>query len=210
MILLSPILAIVAILVKCSSRGPVLFSQDRVGRAGKIFRTLKFRSMIQGADGLGPGITSFGDPRVTQVGKILRRFKLDELPQVWNVLKGQMSFVGPRPELPEYVGGYSPEQRRVLSVRPGITDLASLTYRDEEIILRAASDPEKLYREVILPHKLALGLQYIDQMSLLNDASLILKTLKSAFYPAPAEKSAENPQSGPWPMEAGSDAKRHS
>jgi len=137
--------------------------------------------MVIDADNKGQDITSSGDCRVTPLGITLRRFKIDELPQLWNVLKGEMSIVGPRPEVPRYVARYTEEQRRVLCVRPGITDLASIQYRHEEDLLAQSDNPEELYCRVILPHKLNLNLKYIQQISLVFDASLILKTLKSLF-----------------------------
>lgn len=181
LLLLSPLLVITGLLVKSTSRGPMLFWQDRVGRGGIRFRIAKFRSMVVDADKKGPDITSSGDSRVTRIGLILRKSKIDELPQLWNVLIGEMSLVGPRPELPQYVGDYNQEQQRVLSVRPGITDLASIQYRHEEEILGQCENPEEFYRNVVLPHKLKLNLEYIEKMSLLFDAKLIVQTLKSIF-----------------------------
>lgn len=181
LVLLSPVLLLVAVLVKISSKGPVFFGQVRVGRKEKPFTIWKFRSMCFRAEELGPPVTASGDPRITRFGAILRQSKLDEVPQLWNVLKGDMSFVGPRPELPCYVVGYSTEQRRVLAVKPGITDLASLHYREEERLLKNSNDPERYYRETILPHKLALNLQYIERISLLQDLALILSTVRSVL-----------------------------
>lgn len=178
LVCLSPLLAAVYLAVMFSSRGGALFRQERVGRDGKSFRILKFRSMVAGADRMGPSITSSSDPRITPAGALLRRWKLDEFPQLWNVLKGDMSLVGPRPELPLYVRNYTPEQRQVLAVRPGITDPASLAYRDEELILEKTTDRERFYRETVLPHKLALNLEYIRNLSFARDVGLILRTLK--------------------------------
>ncbi|MGC2332165.1 MAG: sugar transferase [Candidatus Acidiferrales bacterium] len=178
-LLLAPILVIIAGLVKLSSPGPVFFRQIRVGKDGKWFRILKFRSMVDGAEWMGLGITSGDDPRITRLGAHLRRWKLDELPQLWNVLKGEMSFVGPRPELPVYVARYSDEQKEVLRVRPGITDPASIQYRHEETLLEGSSGPEELYLEKILPHKIALNLAYLKEISFVNDLSLMLSTVKS-------------------------------
>lgn len=176
LVLLSPLYAVLATFVKLSSRGPVLYWQKRVGRGGKIFRIAKFRTMYKDADQRGLSITSAGDPRVTSFGRILRRFKLDELPQLWNVLNGDMSLVGPRPEVPCYVVAYSSAQEQVLSVRPGITDLASILYRHEEILLGSKTDPEKYYRDTLLPHKLEINLQYLNRVSFLYDLSLVLRT----------------------------------
>lgn len=181
LIVLSPILVIVGILIKCSSPGAILYWQDRVGRDGRIFKIAKFRSMVADADRRGSGITVSGDPRVTSLGAFLRVTKIDELPQLWNVLTGQMSLVGPRPELPQYVANYTMEQRRVLSVRPGITDHASIRYRYEESILAQSDDPEQHYRNVVLPDKLALNLQYVRDMSLPVDIKLVIQTITSLF-----------------------------
>src|SRR5437899_493607 len=143
LVLLIPVLLVVIVLVKITSKGPAFYRQDRVGQGGRIFRIVKFRSMFAAAEKHGPAITSAGDPRVTPMGRLLRRSKIDELPQLWNVLRGDMSLVGPRPEVPRYVDSYSPEQRRVLTVRPGITDPASIAYRQEEHLLGAQLDPDR-------------------------------------------------------------------
>ena len=172
-----PMLAIAAA-IKCTDFGPVLFRQVRVGRGGREFRILKFRTMVVHAEKLGSQITVGRDPRITRVGRWLRRFKLDELPQLLNVLGGSMSFVGPRPEVPKYVGLYTPEQRKVLSVRPGITDLASIKYhRESEVLARAGDDWEKAYVEQVMPDKLRLNLEYIQNRSFWLDVKLVLKTL---------------------------------
>lgn len=190
LVLLSPLLVIVGILVKFTSRGSILYWQDRVGRSGRLFRITKFRSMVAGADKKGPSITSSGDARVTRFGAILRKFKIDEFPQLWNVLKGEMSLVGPRPELPQYVVNYTPEQRRVLCVRPGITDIASIRYRHEEEVLGQSENPEDFYRNVVLPHKLDLNLQYIEHISLFFDMKLTFQTLQSLFIEDAVQKDA--------------------
>jgi lipopolysaccharide/colanic/teichoic acid biosynthesis glycosyltransferase len=179
LILLSPVFLLIAILVKLSSAGPVLFRQKRVGRDAQIFRILKFRSIMIDDDQQGLEITAAGDERVTPIGKFLRKSELDTLPQLWNVFKGEMSLVGPRPELPSYVAQYTFEQLRVLSVWPGITDLASIHYRHEEKPLETSADSDEFYRNVILPHKLALNLEYVDQMSFALDLRLVLRTLCS-------------------------------
>lgn len=181
LILLSPLYAVLAVLVKFSSTGPVLFWQQRVGKGGRVFKIAKFRTMYEDAEQRGLSITSAGDPRVTPVGRFLRRFKLDEFPQLWNVLNGDMSLVGPRPEVPRYVACYSPAQERVLSVRPGITDLASILYRNEEELLGSNPDPEKYYRDVVLAHKIEINLLYIGHISFLYDLSLILRTFGCIF-----------------------------
>src|SRR5262249_23288741 len=151
-----PLIGLASVLIKVYSPGPILFRQRRVGKNGHEFSILKFRTMVNGADRIGKGITADDDPRVTSVGAFLRKWKLDELPQLWNVLKGEMSLVGPRPELPAYVRQYTSSQMRVLLMRPGITDPATLRYRHEGRILEGSSDPERLYREKILPDKLSL------------------------------------------------------
>ena len=193
LLLLSPVLLIVSAVVKCSSRGPVFFTHERVGKDGRIFRLWKFRSMVSGADRMGPEITSSGDNRVTPVGRYLRKWKLDELPQLWNVVRGDMSLVGPRPETLSHVQDYTPEQREVLAVRPGITDLAAIAYRHEEELLATARDAGQFYREVVLPHKLSLNREYIANLSLLFDLKLIFRTFKviSAAPPLPADGKTE-------------------
>jgi lipopolysaccharide/colanic/teichoic acid biosynthesis glycosyltransferase len=194
LIVLVPFLLMVTLAVKCGSRGPVLFGQERVGRAGRTFKIWKFRSMVSGADKIGPLITASGDSRITRIGRYLRRWKLDELPQLWNVLIGEMSFVGPRPELPFYVRDYTPEQRRVFTVRPGITDPAALEYRHEEEVLAKAVDRERFYRDEVLPHKLALNLEYVQALSLRYDLALILRTLGAIFRrPASTTGISETP-----------------
>jgi lipopolysaccharide/colanic/teichoic acid biosynthesis glycosyltransferase len=182
LLVLAPLFLFLAIIIKLTSRGPVFFMQNRVGRDARIFRIVKFRSMVVDAERQGLGITTADDERVTPVGKILRDLKLDELPQLWNVLKGDMSLVGPRPELPSYVAMYTPEQLRVLTVQPGITDAASIRYRHEEEALKGNADPHEFYRSVVLPHKLALNRDYIEDISFRHDLKLILQTLQSIFY----------------------------
>jgi lipopolysaccharide/colanic/teichoic acid biosynthesis glycosyltransferase len=181
LILLSPIFAMVACCIKSNSRGPVFFRQSRVGKDGRPFQILKFRSMSADLSQTGLNITVAGDARVTCVGKFLRRPKLDEFPQLWNVLLGEMSLVGPRPELSIYVAEYAPEQRIVLSVKPGITDPASLAYRHEEEILAGHADPEHFYRTRILPDKLARNVQYLQNITLRNDLRIISNTILSSF-----------------------------
>ena len=148
-----------------------------------VFRIVKFRTMCQDADQRGPAITPADDARVTTVGRWLRRLKLDELPQLWNVLKGEMSLVGPRPEVPRYVESYSSAQRRVLTVRPGITDPASIAYRREEDLLAGHADLDRYYREVVLPDKLDKNLEYLDRMSFTYDLLLLIRTTKAIFLP---------------------------
>jgi len=177
LILLLPLLILIAISIVLSSRGGIIFAHERVGKHGNDFKVYKFRTMrtITGFDSqltLGNA-----DPRITGIGKFLRKLKLDELPQLFNVLLGDMSIVGPRPEVRKYVDRYTEEQRKVLSVRPGITDYASIEYADEGAILEQAENPEKEYREVILPKKLMLGIKYIEEKSFLTDLSIIFRTL---------------------------------
>ncbi|MCZ8074969.1 MAG: sugar transferase [Paucibacter sp.] len=178
LLLLSPLWILVAIWIKVDSPGPVLFRQERVGRFGQPFFIHKFRSMRVDAPALGPQITVGDDPRITRSGRFLRASKIDELPQLWDVFRGAMSLVGPRPEVPRYVALYTPEQRElVLSVRPGITDPASLQFRHESEILARAADPEREYVEVILPAKLRIAGDYVRQASVWGDLRLILATL---------------------------------
>jgi lipopolysaccharide/colanic/teichoic acid biosynthesis glycosyltransferase len=184
-VLASPLLLLTAVLVKITSSGPVIFRHRRVGLNGLTFEVLKFRTMVRDAGKSGPAITSATDARITPAGRWLRRSKLDELPQLWNVLKGEMSFVGPRPEVPRYVESYSPRQRRVLSIRPGLTDPASIAYRHEEELLAGRDDLDRYYREVVLPDKLNLNLGYLDRVSLLYDLSLLLRTTSAIFTSHP-------------------------
>lgn len=177
LVLLSPFLLAIALAIRLTSPGPAFFGHVRVGRGGKLFHTWKFRSMIAGADKLGPSVTASGDPRITRIGRFLRKWKLDELPQLWNVLRGDMSLVGPRPEVPTYVAHYNEEQRKVLSVRPGMTDPASITFRNEEELIASAGKQKNYYENVILPAKLQLSLAYVEQLSLKMDLRLILQTV---------------------------------
>ena len=177
LIALSPLLLLIAAGVKLQDGGPVLFSGKRVGKDGRIFRLYKFRSMVTGADRTGAGVTVSGDKRITKLGRLLRNTKLDELPQLLNVLKGDMSFVGPRPEDPRYVAKYTDEQRQLLNIPPGITSPASLTYRSEESLL-AGENSLDLYDKVILPRKLLIELGYLRRRSLWSDIDLILQTLR--------------------------------
>jgi lipopolysaccharide/colanic/teichoic acid biosynthesis glycosyltransferase len=163
--------------VRRDSPGPALFRQERVGRGGTRFHILKFRSMRVDAPATGPQITAGADPRITRSGAIIRRWKLDELPQFLNVLRGDMALVGPRPEVPRYVAVYPPETRDIiLSVRPGITDLASIIYRHESEVLGASSNPEGTYREEILPAKLALCEEYVRRRSIWLDLTILART----------------------------------
>jgi lipopolysaccharide/colanic/teichoic acid biosynthesis glycosyltransferase len=176
--LLSPALVIVALLIKLEDGGPVLYGARRVGRHGEPLRVWKFRTMQVGADELGPGLTVGVDPRVTKLGRTLRRYKVDELPQLFNVLVGDMSLVGPRPEDPRYVERYTPEERRVLDLLPGITDPASIAYSDESRLLGMAADPEREYVERIMSDKIRLNLEYAARASVFSDARVVLRTLQ--------------------------------
>lgn len=180
LIVLSPFLLIIGLAVKLTSPGPIFYGSPRVGLAGRQFKLLKFRSMVVNADQIGPAVTGASDPRVTSAGRVLRRSKLDELPQLWNVLIGDMSLVGPRPEAPNYVALYTSEQRKVLDVRPGITSLASVQYRNEEAQL-TGDNWEQLYIQQIMPAKLALDLEYARSASLLHDIQIILQTFLALF-----------------------------
>ena len=185
LILLSPLLIGIALWIKFDTTGPVFFRQQRVGLKGALFGIHKFRTMTTDAAQRGLQITVGDDPRITRAGRLLRRTKLDELPQLIDVLVGNMSLVGPRPEVPKYVAMYSAAQReKVLSVRPGITDPASLQYRDESSLLAAAASPaeaERTYIEQIMPAKLKLSIGYVEGMSLANDARLIMATIRHVW-----------------------------
>ena len=189
LVLLCPLLLAVALWVRLDSPGPVLFRQQRVGRGGRLFGILKFRTMQVNAEAAGLQITVGQDPRITSAGRWLRRSKLDELPQLLNVLRGEMSMVGPRPEVPRYVALYPADQRAtVLSVRPGIPDLASLAFRDESTLLARSADPERTYVEEILPIKLRHACDYVVRRSLWLDLRILALTalvLLGAPQPAP-------------------------
>jgi lipopolysaccharide/colanic/teichoic acid biosynthesis glycosyltransferase len=186
LLLLAPAFGLIAAAIKLESRGPVFFRQERVGRHGRPFRIFKFRTMAAGTvAAAGPQITVAGDTRVTRVGAWLRRFKLDELAQLIDVLRGTMSLVGPRPEVPRFVEHYPPEWReRLLSVRPGITDFASVRFRDEGELLAGSVDPEREYIEVVLPAKLQYALDYVDNPTLGTDLRVLGLTLRTVFVPA--------------------------
>ncbi|MCF6312607.1 MAG: sugar transferase [Verrucomicrobiales bacterium] len=179
--LLAPLLLAVAVLIKVSDGGKVLFSQLRVGQHGSRFSIYKFRTMAEGEVDGGRLFTIEGDPRITALGRILRRSKIDELPQLWNVLKGEMSLVGPRPEVPWYVELYDERQREVLQYRPGITGLATLQFRNEERLLAGVEDPEKVYIEEVIPRKIELNLEYAQKATLWRDLILIVRTIFCLF-----------------------------
>lgn len=167
--------------IKADDGGPVFFSQIRVGKNGAHFNIWKFRSMQITASGNGLSVTASGDSRITRAGRWLRRTKIDELPQLWNVLHGEMSFVGPRPEVPKYVALYTEAQRAVLILRPGITDVASIEFRDEENLLAANANPERYYIEYCMPRKIALNLAYAQHANLLRDLGVILRTVGTVW-----------------------------
>ena len=180
LVFLSPLFLVVALLIKLTSWGPVFYKANRIGRSGEPFVLYKFRSMGVDTDMQGPAITTKDDDRITSLGRLLRRTKIDELPQLINVVKGEMSLVGPRPEDPKYLEYYTQEQLKVLSIRPGITSPASVTYRHEEQMLHGA-DWEKLYIEEILPAKLFLELNYIERKSLGTDLWILWRTFQLLF-----------------------------
>lgn len=172
---LSPLLASIALVVRLDSRGPVFFRAQRIGMAGRTFTMLKFRTMVADATARGPRITTGDDPRITRIGRLLRRAHLDELPQLVNVLRGDMSLVGPRPEAPAFVALYPPEAQAILRVRPGITGLAQLVFRDESRVL-VGEDAEERYVRRVLPAKLRIDLAYVEHASLALDLWLLLLT----------------------------------
>ena len=179
LVVLSPLLVVIALLVKVSSVGPVFFRQQRVGKDGRLFRLIKFRTMIHQANSSGPKITRAGDHRVTSLGAILRKWKLDELPQLFNVIRGDMSFVGPRPDVPEYVAGLPPPQSDILRVRPGVTGMASLRYHNEEQLLRdiASGELPEFYCTHLLIDKARIDLEYAQRAGFFSDVGVIVRTL---------------------------------
>ena len=190
LVVLSPVLAAISIAIKAGSPGPLVYRGRRVGLNGKTFEMLKFRTMVVDADKIGGSSTPEDDPRVTPIGKKLRRYKLDELPQLINVLKGDMSFVGPRPQVQWAVDLYTPEEREILKVRPGITDEASLRFSNEAEILKGSKDPDKDYIEKIHPEKMRLSLEYVRNRSFSGDLSIIARTAQAIFKPSSSEKSS--------------------
>jgi len=176
LVFFSPLMLIVAVFIKLTSPGPVFYRAPRVGKGGRAFRMYKFRTMVADADKIGPALTVDKDPRITRIGARLRRSRLDEIPQLINVLRGEMSMVGPRPEAPYYVEKYSPEQRKVLMVKPGMTGPAQIAFRHEEEMLSNAETLEDEYMNGILPPKLAMDLQYIEQQSLSLDLKILFQT----------------------------------
>lgn len=182
LIILSPVFLVVSFLIKAKDGGDILFKQTRVGKGGKHFKVLKFRTMVVDAEKLGAKVTTGNDSRITPVGAVLRKYKLDELPQLINVLIGNMSLVGPRPEVPEYVEFYPEETKKVIfSVHPGITDKASIEFVDENDMLTGSKDPIEDYKNKILPVKLAYSVEYVKERSIWVDFNLILKTVSAIF-----------------------------
>lgn len=198
LVLLAPLFALVALAIKLDSRGPVFFRQERVGRHGRPFRMHKFRTMVAEAARLGLPLTVGADPRITRVGALLRGSRIDELPQLIDVLQGTMSLVGPRPEMARYVALYPPGFREtLLAVRPGITDPASLAYRHEGELLAAASDPERLYVDELMPAKLKLSADYLAQASFASDLKLLLRSLGVLLGRGTADTPAVPPRAAP-------------
>ncbi|WP_249316441.1 sugar transferase [Bacillus sp. FJAT-50079] len=179
LIIIAPILLLISILIKIDSRGPVFFKQVRVGKNERPFKILKFRTMVVDAEKLGKQITVGKDQRITKIGHFLRKSKLDELPQLINVFKGDMSLVGPRPEVPKYTAFYTKEQKKIFNIRPGITDYASIKYRNENEILALSNDPERTYIEEIMNDKLKYNMEYMEKRSILTDIKIILLTIKA-------------------------------
>jgi lipopolysaccharide/colanic/teichoic acid biosynthesis glycosyltransferase len=177
LLIVSPLFALIAIAVKIDDGGPVFYRQERVGRGGQPFRMWKFRTMVKDADKQGPLLTVGRDRRVTRVGATLRKTKLDELPQLFNVITGEMTFVGPRPEVQRYVDLYTPEQRRVLALVPGITDEASIKHRHESEVLGRSEDPERTYVEEIMPEKIRINLEYAEHSTVASDLRVIMRTV---------------------------------
>ena len=180
-LVLLPLFLVVVVWIKFDSQGPAFYKQIRVGKDNRDFKLLKFRSMRIGSDKAGLLTIGGRDPRVTQSGYFIRKYKIDELPQLINVLLGEMSLVGPRPEVRKYVELYNADQRKVLLVKPGITDLASLEYFNENELLSQSTNPEQTYVEVVMPHKLKLNLKYIERAGLVTDVQIILRTIKRIF-----------------------------
>jgi len=178
---LSPILAVISIVIKLNERGPVFYKAPRVGLNGKMFKMFKFRSMVVNAEKMGASSTTSSDLRITTIGKFIRKYKMDEIPQLFNVLKGEMSFVGPRPEVKYFTDMYTDEEKAILTVKPGITDWASVWNSNEEKILEGSEDPDKAYMELIRPEKIRLQLKYVREKSFFTDLRIILLTLLAIF-----------------------------
>ena len=173
----APLMLAVALIIKLTSQGSVLYTQARVGLHEKIFRVYKFRTMVDRAELMGTSVTTGMDPRITPIGRFLRKTKLDELPQLFNVLKGDMSFVGPRPDVPEITAKYTPEMRRIFAIQPGITSVATLHFRQEEVILSTVPNPDRFYDEVVVPLKVELAMEHVRRRSFWFDLSILLQTV---------------------------------
>ena len=195
LVLLSPLLLILALLIKAEDGGPAFFGHERVGHRGRPFRMWKLRTMVASAEARGLPLTVGRDPRVTRVGAWLRRLKLDELPQLFNVLVGDMSLVGPRPEVPRYVASYNAAERRVLELVPGITDEASIRYVDEGALLASAADPERLYIDEIVPEKIRMNLAYAAHATVRTDVGVIVATLRQLVFPPDPTDASLAPRS---------------
>jgi lipopolysaccharide/colanic/teichoic acid biosynthesis glycosyltransferase len=195
LLLIAPLLLVIALLVKFEDGGPVFFRHERVGRGGRLFGMWKFRTMVPDAVSIGPELTVGGDRRITRIGKWLRRHKLDEIPQLFNVLAGDMTLVGPRPEVPRYVAMYTPDQRSVLKLEPGITDRASIAFADESALLATAADPERFYVDYLVPEKIRLNLEYADRATPLRDLGVVLETLGYVLPRTSAEPRVMGKQS---------------
>jgi lipopolysaccharide/colanic/teichoic acid biosynthesis glycosyltransferase len=192
LLLLAPVFLILAVVIKLTSRGPVFYKGRRVGRRGEIFLMHKFRSMVVNADRIGTDLTPQGDPRVTKVGRFLRKTKVDEIPQVIDVLRGKMSLVGPRPESPLYARYYDDRQKHVLSVRPGMMGPAQIKYRNEELMLKGREDPDEYYVQELMPRKLEIDLGYIENMSFLLDMGILFRSLLAVAMVNRKEKDSCN------------------
>lgn len=177
LLFLLPLMAIVGILIKITSQGPVLFFQKRVGLREKIFNVYKFRTMVDKAHTMGTTVTTGTDPRITRIGRFLRKTKLDELPQLFNVLIGDMSFVGPRPDVPEITDKYTSEMKKIFQIRPGITSLATLHFRGEEDVLAKVPDPDHFYEEVVVPLKVELAMEHVRKKSFWFDLNILIQTI---------------------------------
>ena len=180
-IVLSPIMLIVAILIKCESKGPIIFKQTRVTQYGRKFKIYKFRTMVVNAEALGTQVTSKNDPRITKVGKFIRKCRIDEIPQIFNILKGELSFVGTRPEVPKYVDKYSVEMLATLLLPAGVTSRASIEFKDEEKILDGCDDVDKVYVEKVLPLKMKYNLEYVKKFTAIDDISIMFETIKAVL-----------------------------
>jgi lipopolysaccharide/colanic/teichoic acid biosynthesis glycosyltransferase len=177
LLLLTPLFALISVLIKLDSSGPIFFRQTRVGAGFKLFRIFKFRTMVIDAEKLGAQVSTGDDPRITKVGSFLRKYKIDELPQLINVITGDMSLVGPRPEVPRYVEVFRKEYEEILTIKPGITDFASLEFKDENELLKSSENPEEKYLTEIVPTKIEYYRKYLQEKGLVTDIKLILKTL---------------------------------